>query len=344
MFSAEKNIEGRPARTGLYWLCQLTGWILYSCFHFYINSVGYIDSLSKAFLYCFLLSASGILLTSLYRLVVLRLGWHDLSLMKLLPRVLLAVAVMASILTWVNLYIEKLTFPQFVQDITQLLLIRTLGSWLELLFIYTFIYHLYIYYRRSLTAEKARADAELNILRSQIHPHFYFNTLHNLYGLALEKSPRTEEAILRLSDIMEYVIYDCRSDKVTLEKEIRFIQSYIQLEKLRHGDDLQMQVEVDISHPDRLIAPLLLIPFVENAFKHGAEKLERDAYISIRVQLSENDLYFEVINRAPPGGDVPQGTGLANVKKRLQYLYPGSHELATGWSEGRYIVKLSVRL
>jgi len=344
MATVLKNMEGRPARTGLYWLCQIAGWILYSCYHFYINSVGYIDSLSNALLYCILLSSSGILLTALYRLLALRLGWHDLPLLKLLPRVLLAVTLMAAILTWVNLGIEELTFSQFVQDITLILLIRTMGAWLELLFIYTFIYHLYIYYRRSLAAEKARAGAELSILRSQIHPHFYFNTLHNLYGLALERSPRTEEAILRLSDIMEYVIYDCRSDKVTLEKEIRFIQSYIELEKLRYGDELQIQVEMDIPHAGRLIAPLLLIPFVENAFKHGAEQQERAGHIAIHAALKGNDLYFEVINTAPQAGSAPGGTGLDNVKKRLQYLYPGGHQLETGWSDGRYIVKLTVIL
>ena len=344
MSTVLKNIKGRPARTGLYWLCQITGWVLYSCYHFYINSVGYIDSLSKALLYCILLSASGILLTALYRLLVLRLGWHDLPLLKLLPRVLLSVTLMAAILTRINLYIEELTFPQFVQDITLILLIRTMGAWLELLFIYTFIYHLYIYYRRSLAAEKARAGAELSVLRSQIHPHFYFNTLHNLYGLALERSPRTEEAILRLSDIMEYVIYDCRSDKVALEKEIRFIQSYIELERLRYGDELQLQVEMDIQHPGMLIAPLLLIPFVENAFKHGAEQQEKGAYIYIHTALNGDDLYFEVINTARQGGNVRGGTGLDNVKKRLQYLYPGGHQLDTGWADGRYTVRLTVSL
>src|SRR5438105_3967193 len=122
-----KNIKGRPARTGLYWLCQLSGWVLYSSFHFYVNSVGYIDSLSKALLYCLLLSASGIFLTVLYRLLVLRLGWHDLSLLRLLPRVLLSVTLMAAILTWINLRIEAITFPQFVQDITLILLVRTMG-------------------------------------------------------------------------------------------------------------------------------------------------------------------------------------------------------------------------
>lgn len=344
MSASSQNIEGRPARTGLYLLCQLSGWIGYSCYHFYVNSVGYIDSLSESLLYCALLSASGIFLTTLYRLLVLRLGWHDLPLLKLLPRVLLSVTLMAVILTWTNLHIEELTFPQFVQDITLILLIRMMGTWLELLFIYTFIYHLYIYYRRSLAAEKARAGAELSILRSQIHPHFYFNTLHNLYGLAMERSPRTEEAILRLSDIMEYVIYDCRSDKVTLEKEIRFIESYIELEKLRHGDDLQMQIDMHIQHPGRLIAPLLLIPFVENAFKHGAEQQEKDARIHIHAALKENDLYFEVINTARQGRDTTGGTGLDNVKKRLQYLYPGGHRLETGWSDGQFVVKLTVTL
>jgi len=344
-----KNTGDRPNRAGLflYGTIQIAGWIGYACFHFYVNSVGYIDSLSKALIYCSLLSGAGILLTAGYRILVLRLHWHDLPLLKLLPRVLVSVVLMAAALTWTNLRIEELTFPQFVQDITPILLIRMMGAWMELLLIYTFIYHLYIYYRRSLAAEKARAGAELGILRSQIHPHFYFNTLHNLYGLALQKSPRTEEAILRLSDIMEYVIYDCRWEKVSLQKEVRFIESYIQLEQLRHGDDLNLQIRIELPDPERHIAPLLLIPFVENAFKHGAERQEKDACIFIHLRQKENELYFEVVNSAtqkdtPPG--MPGGTGLDNVKKRLQYLYPGRHHLDTGWSAGRYTARLTVSL
>jgi LytS/YehU family sensor histidine kinase len=101
---------------------------------------------------------------------------------------------------------------------------------------------------------------------------------------------------------------------------------------------------MDIPHAGRLIAPLLLIPFVENAFKHGAEQQERAGHIAIHAALKGNDLYFEVINTAPQAGSAPGGTGLDNVKKRLQYLYPGGHQLETGWSDGRYIVKLTVIL
>ncbi|HMH20810.1 MAG TPA: sensor histidine kinase [Puia sp.] len=337
-----------------YWICQLSGWTLYSCFHFYINSVGYIDSFYKAFLYCFLLIVAGVTLTFLYRIVGLRLGWLNLPLKNLLPRVLLAVMIMAFIMSWVHLRIELLTFPQFVQDITAILLIRTIGAWLEVFIIYTFIYHLYIYYRRSIKAEKARADAELNILRSQIHPHFYFNTLNNLYGLALQRSPRTEEAILLLSNIMEYVIYDCRSDKVALQKEIHFIESYIELEKLRIEAEERITISTGISGQDEdlPIAPLLLIPFVENAFKHGGpERPGEGERIRIRAVVKDRHFVFEVINQVgkTPGDHIGKasaaaGVGLENVRKRLDHLYPGKYRLQAGPQAGEYVVKLSIVL
>ena len=350
-----------------YWICQLSGWTLYSCFHFYVNSVGYIDSFYEAALYCLLLILSGVLLTFLYRAIILRLGWLNLPLRRLLPRVLLAVAIMTSIMTWAHLRIELLTFPQFVQDITPILLVRTFGAWLEVFIIYTFIYHLYIYYQRSIRAEKARASAELDILRSQIHPHFYFNTLNNLYGLAQQRSPRTEEAILMLSNIMEYVIYDCRSDKVALPKEIQFIKSYIELEKLRveKGEDIYFSADIADQEEDLLISPLLLIPFVENAFKHGAGRAGEGASIRIRAAMNDRRFGFEVVNYigaapvSPDGkvhtihgggvshrGNTPasSGVGLENVRKRLDHLYPGKYQLDTGRQADEFIVKLSIVL
>jgi len=319
------------------------GWGIYSCFYFYTNSVGYIDSPYKALLYCTGLITAGVALTTGYRALLLRLRWLDLALKNLLPRVLLAVLVMAATMTAVNLLIEEQTFPQFVQDITPILLVRYGGSWLELFLIYTFVYHLYIYYQRSITAEKARAGAELEALRSQIHPHFYFNTLNNLYGLAMERSPKTEEAILRLAGIMEYVIYDCRSEKVDLQKELGFIKSYVELERLRCEPEADIRFEQDIPAAGSLhIAPLLLIPFVENAFKHGSIRHGGRATLLIRARLQDDRFCFEVVNDARPESAGQPGVGLDNVRKRLAHLYPGKHRLTAGYSDPVYSVLLSI--
>lgn len=326
-----------------YWVCQWLGWSLYSCFYFYTNSVGYIDNLYRALVYCGALILAGVALTTGYRALLLRLGWLDLSLKSLLPRVLLAVLIMAAAMTAFDIFIEEKTFPQFVQDITAILLVRYGGAWLELLLIYTFIYHLYIFYQRSIRAEKARAGVELEALRSQIHPHFYFNTLNNLYGLALEHSPRTQEAILRLAAIMEYVIYDCRSERVDLRKELTFIQSYVELERLRCEPEADIRFEREVPAEQTLrIAPLLLIPFVENAFKHGSVRSGGKAALLIRAHLQDDRFCFEVVNDARPDIERKPGLGLDNVRKRLAHLYPGLYQLTAGYSEPVFRIHLSI--
>jgi len=316
-------------------------------FYFYSNSVGYIDSFGKAALYCITILTAGILLTSVYRRLVIRLGWGNLPIKKLLPRVLAGVLIMACLMTALNLLIERETFPQFVQDITPILLVRYGSSWLEVFLIYTFIYHLYGYYTRSLVAEKARAGAELDILRSQIHPHFYFNTLNNLYGLAQRGSPRTGGVILMLAGIMEYIIYDCRSETVALQKEIHFIRSYVELERLRHEEDTDIRLRDEI--PEGIqglqIAPLLLIPFVENAFKHGSAKQpgNQGMGVSIRASIEEERFCFEVVNETRPVVSRP-GLGLDNVRKRLDHLYPGRYRLEAAGEGNLFKVRLSIEV
>ncbi|HZE84562.1 MAG TPA: histidine kinase, partial [Puia sp.] len=177
--------------------------------------------------------------------------------------------------------------------------------------------------------------------------------------LAQQRSPRTEEAILMLSNIMEYVIYDCRSDKVALPKEIHFIRSYIELEKLRveKGEGIHFAVDIDGREEDLLIAPLLLIPFVENAFKHGAGRAGEGASIRIRAAMNDRRFDFEVVNdigkvHTIPGGGIPHrgktpagsGVGLENVRKRLDHLYPGKYKLDTGRQADEFMVKLSIVL
>lgn len=326
-----------------YWYYLLAGWSAYTIFNFYINSVGYIDNLGHAFLNCSLTVVSGVVISAGYRTIAIRFNWLDLPLKWLALRVVTAVIIMAALMTGLNLVIESFTFPQFTQDITSILLIRYFGSWLQIFFIYTFIYHLLVYYQRSVIAEKAKATAELDTLRLQINPHFYFNTLNNLYGLALEKSSRTAEAILKLSNIMEYVIYDCRSEKVLLDKEVNFIESYIQLERLRYEENIHISFENHINSNSFSIAPMLLIPFVENAFKHGSETINGSFCVSIKTKIENNYLFFLVRNSSKHPTN-RGGIGLDNVRKRLNFLYPGKYQLDIDNANEVFEVKLSIQL
>lgn len=191
---------------------------------------------------------------------------------------------------------------------------------------------------------KKIAEMELQLLKSQLNPHFYFNTLNNLYGLAMIAPKKAPDAILKLSDIMEYVIYDCRHDKVPLAKEIKFLQSYIELEKLRYDTDAHIAMNVTGSADNRSISPMLLIQFVENAFKHGIEKEKVNSFLQININVHNGTLEYESHNSINSYAGKNGGVGLTNVRKRLDLLYPQKHELQVVSGDHEFRVKLKLTL
>lgn len=186
---------------------------------------------------------------------------------------------------------------------------------------------------------------ELALLRSQVNPHFLFNTLNNIYSLVYQKSDDAPQAVMKMSAIMRYVLYDANTDQVPLEKEIEYLNSFIELEKLRirHQDFVEMTVEGVAE--GRTIAPMLLIPFVENAFKHGS-KSSGTPGIRIRLQIAGDEIGFVVENRVKPSGqmkDPAAGIGLSNVRRRLNLLYPGRHHLDIIANQDFYRVTLNIK-
>lgn len=193
---------------------------------------------------------------------------------------------------------------------------------------------------------REKLQSELKFLRAQTNPHFLFNTLNNLYVLARKKSDHTADAIMMLSKIMRFVLYDCRSPFIPVEDETKVIQDYIELEKLRYNTRLKVEYQESISPPGGSIAPLLLLPFVENSFKHGAGSTTGDVKIWINLQLQNHLLEFEVKNTVEDGEQRPnpEGIGLKNVKRQLDLIYPDRYELSTGRQNGIYIAHLKVQL
>lgn len=193
-----------------------------------------------------------------------------------------------------------------------------------------------------------KRDAELQFLRAQIHPHFLFNTLNNLYGLALSQSPNTPDSILRLSGLLDFILYECNTERIPLEKEVRLILDYIELEKLRIGNRLQLQFDVKDADQTALIAPLLLLPLVENAFKHGARASNDTVFIKINLRVQEQTLYFQVENSKPEtrekAGNGSKGIGLLNIEKRLKLLYSGRYFLQKFNMDNAFLVSLKLRL
>lgn len=191
---------------------------------------------------------------------------------------------------------------------------------------------------------KERQAGEIALLRSQINPHFLFNTLNNIYSLVYNKSDEAPEAVMKLSSIMRYMLYDSNTDFVPLFKEVEYLNSFIELQQLRIPQKGFVELKVLGSMDNRIIAPMLLIPFVENAFKHGDKTHEPG--ISIQLTLEANRLIFKVENYLrlvnQPTNEESGGFGLENIRRRLGLLYPEKHELIIKVTEEKYIVELSI--
>lgn len=179
--------------------------------------------------------------------------------------------------------------------------------------------------QRDLVSEKR--DMELQFLKSQLNPHFLFNSLNNIYSLAYQKSDKTADAILKLSEIMRYMIYESNDSWVSLSKEIAYVQSFIELQKLRFKDGAAVEFTVNGEIDDQPVVPLILISFVENAFKHGVANDPKDP-IRINIIANQKILHFSISNKKNKHNkDQMGGVGLNNVERRLQLLYPDRYKL-----------------
>lgn len=195
-------------------------------------------------------------------------------------------------------------------------------------------------------AEKEKLSMELSMLRNQISPHFFFNTLNNLYALALEESKETPGVILKLSEMMRYTLYDCDESSVKLTDEISYLENYIDLQLIRYRQNVDIQFERELADTDLEICPLVLIVFLENAFKHGVEGLEEGAFVHMHLQANKEQIHFRITNKIGPVRKLNsgEGIGLKNAKKRLELVYGHRFSLDTKAQDDRFIVNLKIDL
>jgi sensor histidine kinase YesM len=186
-------------------------------------------------------------------------------------------------------------------------------------------------------------DQELQYLKKQIHPHFLFNTLNTIYGLALKQSKDTPDVILKLANLLDYILYQVSKSKVSLKEEVSHIKEYIDLEKIRFQDTLKVEFSSDRISDEIKIAPMVLIPFVENAFKHG-DLVNGFLSIVIEVKFVDNVLLFSIKNSVmdKEAGSSNNGIGLENIKKRLNILYNGHYNLEIKQDSNWYIARLNI--
>ncbi|MEN7548212.1 histidine kinase [Rapidithrix thailandica] len=205
-----------------------------------------------------------------------------------------------------------------------------------------------INYRKEQEARELKnknLEAEMKFLKSQINPHFLFNALNNAYTLSYIKSELAPEVILKLSDILRYLIYECNAEKVPLEKEIKYIQNYIDLQKIKGEQNLNIRANFDIRAKGLQIEPMLFIPFIENSFKHSLIEDIDKGWVKIEMVADADHLQFDVKNSVPTEKYIKDrvgGIGIENVKRRLKLLYPHSHLLSIQQIEGRFEVHLEI--
>jgi sensor histidine kinase YesM len=205
----------------------------------------------------------------------------------------------------------------------------------------------YVKEQRNLQLQRENAAAQVQLLKAQVQPHFLFNTLNNIYSFTQTTSPVAAKLVMGLSDLLRYILYAGSQSKVLLSKELKMVQDYMTLEQVRYGDRLDMHLKLPARTDNLLIAPLLLLPLVENCFKHGASHMLEQPWISLHIEVEENSMSMKLVNGKPSHFEPPKettGIGLENVQKRLELLYPERHTLKITNEEEVFIVDLKVDL
>lgn len=198
--------------------------------------------------------------------------------------------------------------------------------------------------------QKEKMHTELKFLKAQIHPHFLFNTLNSIYALTLAKSDAAPEVVLKLSEMLDYMLYQCNEPRIAVHKEVTLIQGYIDLERIRYGEQLDLKFTHSIDDPNAKLAPLMLLSFIENAFKHGSSGNPTNPKVHIHLEVLQGKLTLRVYNTVlqtktmEAMEDTNGGIGNVNVKRQLDLHYPNAHQLKIEVAAGSYEVNLTIDL
>jgi hypothetical protein len=210
-----------------------------------------------------------------------------------------------------------------------------------------FIKQWYLKEKRNLQLMRENTEAQLQLLTAQIHPHFLFNTLNNIFSQTQTESPKGSKMIMALSDMLRYILYEGQKPLVPLKQELEMIREYINLEKIRYGNKLDVHVSTPLTTDNIYIAPLLLLPFVENCFKHGTSKMLQNPWINFTLEMNDTRLFMKLMNGKAPlaeGERRTSGIGIQNVKQRLELLYKEKYKMQITEDEEVFVVNLEVEL
>ena len=243
-----------------------------------------------------------------------------------------------------HVYTAFITYPDISENIS-----ARMSYSMESLFFFGIIRHFYNYVLLKHATQQLRIEkqaAELNYLRAQTNPHFLFNTLNNIYSLSRDKSDLAPESILRLSKILRYMLYETSGASISIEQEIKIAGDYIALEKLRYDDSLRVNFTHDIEDKQQTLPPLLLIPLVENAFKHGVSETRSQPFVDIQLSVSRKQLVFIVKNstgESAADNPIKENIGLSNLRRQLELLYT-DYNLSVVWNNAVFTASLHINL
>lgn len=313
----------------LYWICQFGGWFIFTILELitYLNLDGFRAGL---LLNAFVNFALGILLTHFYRLILIRTRWLELPLILLIPRAIIALIIMSLVITFVNIPLDRLTYPIFEQiPLTLGLFFVYFMNLSKYVLLWSLTYHLFQYWERLLEAEKERYRLEAVMkenayhnLKAQLNPHFLFNSLNSIRTLVDVNPDAAKTAINKLSGLLRSSLYNGKHKTISLSEEIQTVKDYLAIESIRFDDRLQTHIQVDEAANDCQVPPLMLQTLVENAVKHGISKSKNGGMVEVKVHKNNKALHIDIENTGqykPPA--TREGLGIDNTLERLRLLY-----------------------
>jgi len=341
------------AKNKLYWICQIGGWFIFIAMELtsYVRIDGYKSALLINALVNFIL---GITVTHFYRLFAIKQGWLNYPLYKILPRVIVSVFVMVSVLTAINIPLDRYTYPIFQQlDITFGFLMGYFFNLSKFILLWTLTYHLFQYWERSLLAEKekyqlqaaAKENAYIN-LKNQLNPHFLFNSLNSIRTL-VDADPRlAKSAINQLSSLLRSSLQTGKHKTISLKDELQTVKDYLAIEGIRFDERLKYTFNVSEQAMDCNVPPMMLQTLVENCVKHGISNLKNGGEILLEATFEYNQLHIIITNS---GQYTPkhnhEGVGIANTRERLKILYDEKANITIGNKDTHYVeTKITIPL
>jgi len=339
-------------RKQIYWLCQIVGWTTYELYEILFFSI-YLPTTSGTFINGIANIIIGITITHIYKLIIEKLNWLELPISKLLPRVVISVFLMSDLMATFNIYLDKYTLTN-IQPITFNIMLLGIANFGRHFIIWTSLYHTFHYFERSrkiqiekIKLSSANKEFESKLLRSQLNPHFIFNALNSIRALILENPEKAQLSVTRLSNILRNSLLADRRKTVSLKEELKTVNDYLELEKIRYEERLNININIDPQSQEIQIPPMMLQTLVENAIKHGVSKPVEGGFIEI-ISKTQNGFINLVIRNTGKFEEVvfsenTSGFGLKNTEQRLSLIY-GELASFTINQESENIVRAELQL